>query len=307
MEQRNELKLIHLYLTYQESKLFLQCQRLLCIPHPVGLQWHWEQTEMIQFSSPQMRCKLLYALIHASTHKTLVNGLLSDSSMVTCGIPQGSIIGPLLFLLYINDLPNSNLVSKVRMYADDTRLTYVPSSPGDLSHSMNHALTSVQEWLNANKRSLNTTRTKCMFPGTRSNLDEIAHSPGISINGCPIERVKSYKCLRCLCWWTSNMGFPHWQQENKKIARGLGVLRRIKPFVPADVLLCIFNSLILPHLDYCSSVWGSIVKGLSAKIQKLQNRAARIITGPSYDIRSTDILRQLGWKNMAKRRLNQLQ
>ena len=100
------------------------------------------------------------------TKKTPVNGILSDSSMVNCGIPQGSIIGPLLFLLYINDLPNSNLVSKVRMYADDTRLTYVPSSPGDLSHSMNHDLTSVQEWLNANKLSLNTTKTKCMFVGT---------------------------------------------------------------------------------------------------------------------------------------------
>ena len=98
----------------------------------------------------------------------------------------------------------------------------------------------------------------------------------------------------------------HIDNISKKIARGRGVLRRIKPFVPADVLLCIFNSLILLHLDWCSSVWGSIVKGLSAKIQKLQNRAARVITGSSYDIRSTDILRQLDWKNLAERQLTEL-
>ena len=134
------------------------------------------------------------------TQKTLVNGILSDSSMVTY------------------DLPNSNLVLKVRMYADDTRLTYASSSPGDLSHSMNPDLTSVQEWLNVNKLSLNTTKTKCMFLGTRSNLGEIAHSPAWHKHKwLPNRKSQVLQMSRRLCWGTSNMGFPHWQhlQENR--------------------------------------------------------------------------------------------
>ena len=92
----------------------------------------------------------------------------------------------------------------------------------------------------------------------------------------------------------------------KKVSKGLRVLRRVKPFVPSNILFCIYNSLIAPHVDYCSSVWGSKGKGLSDKVQKLQNRAARIITGSNYDIRSRDILQQLGWKNLSERRNDQV-
>ena len=102
--------------------------------------------------------------------RILINSIFSDAKIVTCGIPQGSILGPLLFLLYLNDLPNSNLVSTVRMYADDTSLTYASSSPDDLSHAINDDLKNVLVWLNSNRLSLNITKTKCMFLGTRNKL-----------------------------------------------------------------------------------------------------------------------------------------
>ena len=113
------------------------------------------------------------------------------------------------------------------------------------------------------------------------------------LNGSAIKRVKSFKCLGVyvdeFLTWES-----HIENISKKVAKGLGVLRRLRSFVPKSILITIYNSLIVPHLDYCSSVWGSIGKGLSNKIQKLQNRAARIITHSSYDIRSKDILNDLG-------------
>lgn len=92
----------------------------------------------------------------------------------------------------------------------------------------------------------------------------------------------------------------------KKVAKGLGVLRRLRLFVPKSILITIYNSLIVPHLDYCSSVWASMGKVLSNKVQKLQNRAARIITHSNYDIRSKDILSDLGWKDLTERRQDQL-
>ena len=151
------------------------------------------------------------------SQRTMVNGVLSDSNIVTCGIPQGSILGPLLFLLYINDLPNSNLVSNVRMYADDTSLTYASSSPDELSHTINNDLKNVHVWLNANRLSLNTTKTKCMFLGTRHKLGLLPENPDISINGCQIERVITYKCLGVhvdeLITWESHINFV-----SKKVA-----------------------------------------------------------------------------------------
>ena len=126
------------------------------------------------------------------TQKTMVNGILSDSKTIKCCIPQGSILGPLLFLLYINDLPNANLVSNVRMYADDTSLTYAASDSDELIQTINRDLANVHDWLNANKLSLNITKTKCMFLGTRQKLDQIPEDPNICINGTAIKRAKSF-------------------------------------------------------------------------------------------------------------------
>ena len=126
------------------------------------------------------------------TQKTMVNGILSDSKTTKCGIPQGSILGPLLFLLYINDLPNANLVSNVRMYADDTSLTYAASDSDELIQTINRDLANVHDWINANKLSLNITKTKCMFLGTRQKLDQIPEDPNICINGTAIKRAKSF-------------------------------------------------------------------------------------------------------------------
>ena len=115
----------------------------------------------------------------------------SDPKIVTCGIPQGSILGPLLFLLYINDFPNSNLVSTVRMYADDTSLTYASSSPDELQHAINHDLKNVLVWLNSNSLSLNITKTKWMYLGIRHKLGLLPEDD-LNINmiaGCQIQSV----------------------------------------------------------------------------------------------------------------------
>ena len=75
---------------------------------------------------------------------------------------------------------------------------------------------------------------------------------------------------------------------------------------PQSALVTICKSLILPHLDYCSAVWGCIGNGLGQKLEKLQNRAARIITGSGWDVRSVQILRVLNWESLADRRAKEL-
>ena len=102
--------------------------------------------------------------------KTLVGGELSDFCTLTCGIPQGSILGPLLFILYVNDLPSCGVYSKPRMYADDTTLTPAGEDPDILQVIMNSNLDTIQTWLKVNKLTLNLEKTKYMLIGSRPKL-----------------------------------------------------------------------------------------------------------------------------------------
>ena len=88
----------------------------------------------------------------------------------------------------------------------------------------------------------------------------------------------------------------------KKVGAGIGVLKRTKPFVPNETLHIIYKALILPYFDYCSPLWDNssgIV--LKEKLQRLQNRAARVLTGVSYDTNSSELLERLNWKNLENR------
>ena len=94
----------------------------------------------------------------------------------------------------------------------------------------------------------------------------------------------------------------HIERLCKKIASGIGALKRTRPFVPYHTLVSIFNSLVQPHFDYCSVVWGNCSKTLSTKLQKLQNRAARIITYSNFDVNADLLIDRLGWKKLDSQR-----
>ena len=94
----------------------------------------------------------------------------------------------------------------------------------------------------------------------------------------------------------------HTDHISKKVGPALGLLKRVRDLVDFDTLVIIYKALIQPHLDYGCVVWDGMDKGLAIKLQKLQNRAARIITRSCYDVRSCDILADLGWETLEKRR-----
>ena len=121
------------------------------------------------------------------TQITFVNNVPSDTCNITCaGAPQGSTLGPLLFLLYINDLPNYNLISDERLYADDTNLTYANKDPNQHLSVMNNDLITLKNWLNTNKLSLDAIKTKCMFIATRQKIVTPPEHPNVTIDGNPI-------------------------------------------------------------------------------------------------------------------------
>ena len=124
--------------------------------------------------------------------------------------------------------------------------------------------------------------------------------PHISLDGHSIERVNSYKCLgvqvdETLSWEA------HISEVIGKVAKVLAALRRLRPICPQSALVTIYKSLIISHLDYCC-----MGNGLSQKLEKLQTRAACIITGSSWDASSAPILHALKWDSLADRRAKQL-
>ena len=123
----------------------------------------------------------------------------------------------------------------------------------------------------------------------------------LSIDNIPIKQVSTTKSLGILI--DNNMAWhSHIDKLSKKIASGIGAIKRIRPFVSPEILHYIYNALVQPHFDYCSIVWGNCGKTLSERLQKLQNRAARILTSSSYDADARYLLQQLGWKDLLTQR-----
>lgn len=127
--------------------------------------------------------------------QTFIDGAQSDFCNITCGIPQGSILGPLLFTIYINDLPSCDLFSKPRLYADDTTLTTSAEDPWVLEYKMNYDMNLIQSWLSANKLTLNVKKTKYMLIGSQFKLSQINSDFIIKVNNTPLERVIEHKTL----------------------------------------------------------------------------------------------------------------
>ena len=127
--------------------------------------------------------------------QTFIEGAQSDFCNITCGIPQRSILGPLIFTIYINDLPSCNLLSKPRMYADDTTPSSSAEDPCVLEHKMNYDMNLIQSWLSANKLTLNVKKTKYMLIGSQFKLSQINSDFTVKVNNTPLKRVIKQKFL----------------------------------------------------------------------------------------------------------------
>ena len=193
------------------------------------------------------------------------NGVLSEKAILRCGVPQGSILGPLLFLIYINDLTTMADYATVRMYADDTNMNFTACSIPELQHDMDIDLQFLQSWLIANRLTLNVLETEFMLVGSRQRVATLTQELDLSINGISLKRVNRSKCLgveidEFLTW------DAHIFSVSKKVSSGIGVLKKIKPFVPTSNLISVYQSIVEPYLDYCSVVWDDISDQLTDKL-----------------------------------------
>ena len=149
----------------------------------------------------------------------------------------------------------------------------------------------------SNRLTLNATKTEFMLIGSRQRLSNLSDTLELSIDNVPIEQVPSVKSLGIyidenLTWHS------HTDKLCKKIASAIGAIKRVKPFEPQSTLLNMYISLVQSHFDYCSLVWGNCGKTLSNKPQKLQNRAAQVITSSNFDVEVDSLFHKLSWKDL---------
>lgn len=215
---------------------------------------------------------------------TQINGEKSDLKAIETGVPQGSILGPLLFLIYINDIPNCSSIFDMIMYADDTTL-YCNIDDGGLDSTvLNTELDKISSWLASNKLSLNVSKTKYMVFHNRKTVTY----PQLYINNTPIERTDHFKFLglhmnRYLNWT------DHVTDISLKLSKTIGIMHRLKLIYPQHILISLYNTLFLPHLNYCLILWGLD----NARVLLLQKKAMRTITNSWFRAHTDPIFKGL--------------
>ena len=210
------------------------------------------------------------------------NSCESELKDIICGVPQGSILGPLLFILYVNDITNTSNVLDFILFADDTTILYSHPNIKNQINLINEELKEVNNWFKANKLSVNASKTNYMILGTPHMVSNIDKSDmNVILDNTCLERVKHTKFLGvliddCLTWKN------HIDCVSKTIARNIGVMNKLKHFIPNRILFTLYCTLILPYLNYGILIWGNTCKSYLDKLVKLQKWAVRTISNSHY-------------------------
>ena len=222
---------------------------------------------MSWFTSYLLNCK----------QRVCVNNVLSDDEIVINGVPQGSIMGPLMFLLFINDLPLYTDPINTDLYADDTTLYETGISRSAIESNLQIALNNLSDWCKLNGMAINTSKTKLMLITTHQkravlDSDELL----LALNNENLNTINKDKILGVTI--DNNLAWSsHINQICKKITSNLWLLSRIKEYLSVEHRTQFYKTYIQPHIDYCNLVWGGTSQLNLNRLFRLQKRACKII------------------------------
>ena len=223
-----------------------------------------------------------------------VDGCISSFSNINTGVPQGSVLGPLLFLIFINDLLTCLGNTLMNIYADDTAIHVCGTDFKNIQKRLQEEVDKVVQWFHSNRLVINNLKCCCMIISSHTNQ----HTLNIYIDDFKISQVDSTKYFDSTLNWRE-----HVFNVKKKNSPKVGLIRKLKHIVPQDCLIKYYMATVQSQIDYCLSVWGYSSDANCKILQRLQNQAARIISDNfDWNVRGIDIVKDLGWLNVCQRR-----
>ena len=219
----------------------------------------------------------------------IVSGVTSDNLLLTHGVPQGSVLGPLLFLIFINDMPKSSDRLKFTLFADDSTLSFKfdHRSPTLATDTLNEELTKVYKWLSLNRIKTNIDKTKYIVFSYRRNVNvgRVVVGDGV------VSRVTSMKFLGVIIDQSLNFR-DHIDNTKMKMSKTLGILNKVKHFLPLSTMHTLYTSLLEPYAKYGVEVWGSAAVCHLNGVFLIQKAAVRAVHGLAYDAHTVDYFKR---------------
>ena len=217
-----------------------------------------------------------------------INGTNSGLLPIKCGVPQGSILGPLLFLIYINDLPSSTNATTI-LFADDTNAIYIDKSYNDLINLVNNDLVKFSEWFKGNKMAVNESKTK--FIVFHKKHDVVPAVFPIELNGIFLERVPSIKFLGVMI--NENLEWStHINYVCAKVSKSTAILAKLKHYIPKFVLKIIYQSLCISHMTYAVTVWGGSSKTQLNRLRVMQKKGIRHVCNARFNSHTEPLFKE---------------
>ena len=219
---------------------------------------------------------------------------VSGFKQIDYGVPQGSNLAPLLFTLFINDLPNPLLNSDIIQFADDTTIYVSDLSTTEIQPLLQRDITKIADWFSNNKVTINHEKCMVINFGTNQKLRS-STQVAYSLNNNIINEFASCKLLGIHL--DQNLSFnTHCSELCKKLMKRYHLCKNIKSFVPYNSLLQLYDTLIQPLIDYGICIWAYGYTCHINKVQKTQNKFARLLLGNyNHNIPGVDLVKELGW------------
>lgn len=222
-------------------------------------------------------------------HRVKVGDKFSEYRTVNIGVPQGGVVSTLLFLLYINDLPECNTGADFTIFADDSTLSLHNDSYERLLGQARDVLLSLQGWALSNRLTLHPEKTVALLITNR--VKDLILPAQITLNDVPVTFVDSVKFLGI--FFDNKLSFSyHIKHICNKISKSIGILYQVSRYAETPVLTTLYYSLIYPYLIYGNIVWGGTAMTHLDSLIKLQKKAIRLITGSHYLAHTSDLFRQ---------------
>jgi hypothetical protein len=239
------------------------------------------------------------AYLNDRIQKTVVNGKTSEAKTIEAGVPQGSILGPLLFLLYMDDLIQQVNI-EVRLYADDATLYISYDDAEQASIEMDDNLTAVMNWANQWKVLFNPEKTVCMNITRKRNPG----NPTVRMSNTEVHQVPAHKHLGVTLQNNTKWSI-HIDDLVCRASKRIDILRGLMWKVDRRSLNKLYMTYVRPILEIGGCVWVNCTKIENEKLEKKQIEAARVVTGAKKGTSHHELYRETGWQTLAARRTNQ--